>query len=63
MYVCICNGLRDKQVRNAIKNGADTAGRIFKAHGCKPECAQCVGCMRNVIKEETLSSEHLLAAE
>jgi len=63
MYVCVCNGLREKEVRNAVKSGADTVGRIFKAHGCKPDCAQCIGCMRDFIEEEMVSSDQLLAAE
>ncbi|GGF67919.1 bacterioferritin-associated ferredoxin [Terasakiella brassicae] len=63
MYVCVCNGLREKEVRNAVKGGADTVGRIFKAYGCKPDCAQCIGCMRDVIEEEIAPSEQLLAAE
>ena len=63
MYVCICNGIKDKQVRKAVKNGAETVGRVFKAHGCKPECGQCVGCMRSVIQEEVSPAPELMAAE
>lgn len=63
MYICVCNGINDKQVRKAVKKGAQTVGRVFKEHDCKADCAQCVNCIRNVIKEETHSSDVMFAAE
>ncbi len=63
MYVCVCNGIREKQVRKAVNEGASTVGRVFKAHGCKADCAQCVNCMRDVIEKETQTDNTLLAAE
>ena len=63
MYVCVCNGIRERQVRKAVKDGAETVGKVFKAHGCKADCAQCINCMRDVIEEEVRSSDILLAAE
>lgn len=63
MYVCVCNGIKDHQVRDAIKQGAETVGRVFKAHGCKADCAQCVNCIRDVIEQEISSPIILLAAE
>jgi bacterioferritin-associated ferredoxin len=63
MYVCVCNGIKDTQVKQAANSGVQTVGGVFKAHGCKPECAQCVNCIRTIIKEEGCSVETLLAAE
>jgi len=63
MYVCVCNGLNDRNVRKAITEGADTVGRVFKAHGCKADCAQCVNSMRDLIEEETNTSSTFMAAE
>jgi bacterioferritin-associated ferredoxin len=59
MYVCVCNSIRDRQVRSAVQGGAETVGRVFRAHGCKPECAQCVDCMREVINDEVSASQAL----
>lgn len=61
MYVCVCNGIREKQVIKAVNEGASTVGRVFKAHGCKPECAQCVNCMRDMIANETVEPAALAA--
>ncbi len=63
MYVCVCNGIKDSQVRSAAQKGAGTVGQVFKAHGCKPDCAQCVGCMRDVLEDELTPTGFMLAAE
>jgi len=63
MYVCVCNGIKDSQVRSAAQNGAGTVGQVFKAHGCKPDCAQCVGCIRDVLEDELTPGGIMLAAE
>jgi len=63
MYICVCNGISDKQVRTAVRQGAETVGRVFKSQGCKPECAQCVSCIRDIIEDEVLPSQILCAAE
>lgn len=64
MYVCVCNSMKEKQVREHVKNGADTVGRVFKAHGCKAECAKCINCMRDVVSKELQErTPTLLAAE
>jgi bacterioferritin-associated ferredoxin len=51
MYVCNCNGLRERQVRAAIAAGAARPAEVFKANGCVPRCAQCVCEMRDMIDE------------
>ena len=51
MYVCNCNGIRERQVRAAIEGGARKPAEIFRAHGCKAQCARCVCEMREMIQE------------
>lgn len=63
MYICICNGIKDSQVRTAAQDGAGTVGQVFRAHGCKPDCAQCVGCMRDILEEELVPEVGMMAAE
>ncbi len=63
MYVCVCNALKDSQIKQVANRGADTVQGVFKAHGCKPECARCVNCIRNLLKEEISSVETLVAAQ
>ena len=49
MYVC--NGIRERQVRQAIAAGARRPADVFKAHQCKAQCARCVCEMREMIDE------------
>ena len=52
MYVCNCNGLRERDVRAAIAAGASRPAQIFKACDAKPECARCVCDMRQMLEQE-----------
>ncbi|CAN7401422.1 (2Fe-2S)-binding protein [Phenylobacterium sp. LjRoot225] len=56
MYVCNCNGIRERQVRDAIAAGARRPADIFKSRACTVKCAKCVCDMRSMIAEarETL---------
>lgn len=57
MYVCICNAMTDRQVREAHKHGARNVAQVFRRTGTKPECGKCVCCMHEILKEnQTLSS-------
>ena len=46
MYVCLCNGLTDTQIKAAIASGADRTHDVYAACGCR---AQCGGCTANVL--------------
>lgn len=50
MYVCNCNGLRERDVRAAIEDGARRPAEVFRRHGCAPQCAKCVCDMRAMIQ-------------
>lgn len=63
MYVCICNGIKEKDVRAAVNSGADTVSRVFKSQGCKPECGNCIGCMRDIMEDEMRMDDLPMAAE
>lgn len=52
MYVCLCNAINDKCVRQAVKDGAKNPCHIFKSQGCKAQCGKCVPLMREIIAEE-----------
>ncbi len=50
VYVCNCNGLRQRDVAQAIEGGARRPRDIFDTHQCKPQCAKCVCEMREMIQ-------------
>ncbi len=51
MYVCNCNGIREREVRAAIAAGAERPVEIFRLHQCQPQCAKCVCDMRDMIDQ------------
>lgn len=51
MYVCNCNGIREREVRAAIAAGARRPAQVFKARGRRPRCAKCVCEMREMIAQ------------
>jgi bacterioferritin-associated ferredoxin len=52
MYVCNCNGLRERDVRAAIAAGASRPAQIFKACDSAAQCARCVCDMRKMLDED-----------
>ncbi len=61
MYVCNCNGIRERQVRAAAEAGASKPRDVFQRHGCQAQCAKCVCEMRQIIRE--VQEDVRLAAE
>ena len=51
MYVCNCNGIRERDAHRAIEAGACKPAHIFRHHGCAPRCAKCVCDMRRMIQD------------
>jgi len=49
MYLCNCNGIRERDGRAAIAAGASRPAEIFRHCGAHPQCAKCVCDMRRMI--------------
>ncbi len=49
MYVCNCNGIRERAVKAAIAGGARRPAEVFDQCGCRPQCARCVRDMLRMI--------------
>jgi bacterioferritin-associated ferredoxin len=41
MYVCICNGLNDRDIDTAAAE-AETVAQVYRCLGCRPQCGKCV---------------------
>lgn len=52
MIVCVCNAIREEQVREAARQGARTPGAAYARLGCKAKCGQCLPFARAIIDEE-----------
>ena len=51
MYVCNCNGIREREARAAIAAGASRPVEIFRRCQASPRCAKCVCDMRQMIQD------------
>lgn len=52
MVVCICNAIREKDVRAAARQGCDSPTSAYATLGRRPRCGQCVPFAREIIASE-----------
>ncbi|HWK36555.1 (2Fe-2S)-binding protein [Sphingomonas sp.] len=52
MVVCVCNAIRERDVRQAARDGAVSACQAYRALGCQAKCGQCVPFARAIIDQE-----------
>ena len=52
MIVCICNAIRETEVREAARRGASCPTSAYKLHNRKPRCGQCFAFAREIIAAE-----------
>jgi len=51
VYVCNCNGIRERDALAAIESGATKPAEIFRHCQAQPCCAKCVCDMRRMIQD------------
>ena len=42
MYVCICNGVTDHQIREAAEAGVSSVAELTMRTGCGANCGSCL---------------------
>lgn len=52
MYVCLCHGVTEKQLRESIKKGNETFCDIMQDTPIAGKCKKCVPSIVAMIKEE-----------
>ena len=52
MVVCVCNALRERDVREAARLGCRDPLSAYASLGCRPRCGQCVPYARQLIASE-----------
>ncbi|MEH6634921.1 MAG: bacterioferritin-associated ferredoxin [Halioglobus sp.] len=59
MYVCVCKGITDTQIRAAVEDGASSLRDVRNTLGVASQCGKC-GIMTREIVRESLSdlAEH-----
>lgn len=52
MVICVCNAIREGQVRAAARSGCATACQAYRTLGCQAKCGQCSVIARAIIDQE-----------
>jgi bacterioferritin-associated ferredoxin len=56
MVVCVCNAIRECEVRQAAREGARCPASAYRAMGRKPRCGQCFTFAREIIGAEAAAA-------
>jgi bacterioferritin-associated ferredoxin len=51
MYVCVCQAVTDRQIREAAESGARTLKDLRRDLGVTRDCGRCATCARDCLKE------------
>lgn len=52
MIVCVCNAIREDELRAAARQGAPCPRSAYKSLGCEVQCGSCLPWAREVIDDE-----------
>jgi bacterioferritin-associated ferredoxin len=52
VIVCLCNALRESQVRDLARAGVRCEREAYQRLGCRPQCGQCLRFAREVLVSE-----------
>jgi len=63
MYVCLCKGVTDSQIRQAVDAGATSLRQVRQQLGVASQCGKCSCLARdilnNAVQEKAMTSESL----
>jgi bacterioferritin-associated ferredoxin len=52
VYICICNAIREKELREAARSNDQTVEALYAAFGKEPQCRQCLEEAEHIVDEE-----------
>jgi bacterioferritin-associated ferredoxin len=51
LYICLCNALTDRKLKQAAtETGSTRPGEIYAACGCRAQCGQCVQAVLDLVR-------------
>ncbi|MBQ0770628.1 MAG: bacterioferritin-associated ferredoxin [Parasphingorhabdus sp.] len=56
MVVCVCNAIKEKDLRAAVRTGADRPSQVYALLGRKPKCGQCLAFAQTIIRSEVATA-------
>ena len=58
MYVCVCQAVTDRQIREAADRGARTLKDLRRDLGVTLDCGRCASCARDCLHEARATHQH-----
>ena len=52
LYVCICNAIRENELRRAARHCTGDADAVYASLGKRPQCRQCLDEAAEILFEE-----------
>ncbi len=59
MYICICNAIREDELREAARIHGGDADAVYETLGKRPQCGQCLDEAAMLLIEERLVAAKL----
>jgi len=56
MFVCICNAIRESDLRTAARCTGGDADSVYAKMGKRPQCRQCIDDAEDILAEEREAS-------
>ena len=51
MYVCLCHGVTDREIRGAADSGVNSMRQLGKELGVGTQCGRCACTAREILRE------------
>ncbi|QSP95844.1 bacterioferritin-associated ferredoxin [Marinobacter salinisoli] len=51
MYVCLCQGVTDRSIREAAENGVTSMRELGEELGVARQCGRCASTARQILRE------------
>lgn len=61
MYVCLCQGITDKDIRDAVNEGCCNYKEVRQSLDIASQCGKC-GCLAKQIVKETIAEAQVSSA-
>jgi bacterioferritin-associated ferredoxin len=56
MYVCLCKGITDAQIRAAVEDGASSMRELRNTLGVASQCGKCGILARDIVRNSMVAS-------
>jgi bacterioferritin-associated ferredoxin len=63
VYVCVCNAVTDRQIRDSAREGACSLRDLKQRLGVASRCGRCASCAHEILREATSQVPVFLSAQ